>query len=119
MCVCVCMCSVCVCVHVCVRVCVCECVCVCVYMGVCVYSVFRNIDASVSVCVCGYVWGLFEVCTGIFTDAKHDGGAMGEGNELGSLSLKQNIETFIELFYRALLQKRPMILRSLLIEATP
>jgi len=70
--------------------------------------------------VCGYVWGLFEVCTGIFTDDKHDGGrAMSEGNELGSLSLKQNIETFIELFYRALLQKRPMILRSLLIEATP
>ena len=119
-CACVCMCGVCgvcVCVRVCVRVCVCESVCVCVYVGVCVCSVFRNVDAPVSVCVCGCVWGFFKVCTGMSTRAKHDRGAI--GNELGSLSLKQNIVTCIGLFYRALLQKRPIILRSLLIEATP
>jgi len=81
--------------------CVCESVCVCVYVGVCVCSVFRNVDAPVSVCVCGCVWGFFKVCTGMSTRAKHDRGAI--GNELGSLSLKQNIVTCIGLFYRALL----------------
>ena len=37
---------------------------------------------------------------------------------VGSLKLYVSLEN-IGLFYRALLQKRPVILRSLLIEATP
>ena len=43
---------------------------------------------------------------------------MGSLRLVGSLKLQVSFEEY-RLFYRALLQKRPMILRSLLIEATP
>ena len=47
-----------------------------------------------------------------------DGTDMGWLRLVGSLKLQVSFAEY-RLFYRALLQKRPVILRSLLIEATP
>jgi len=106
-------------------VCVCECECVCVraFLCVCVFvclclclclcrCVRERERERMRECVCVCV--LVCVCVCCRVAKTH----MGWLRLVGSLKL---YVTFAEysLFYRALLQKRPIILRSLLIVATP
>jgi len=72
------------------------CICVCMYIYVCIYA-----------CIC-----LYQGCT------ECKGGAGMEWLRLvDSLKLYVSFAEY-SLFYRALLQQRPIIFRSLLIEAT-
>ena len=66
-------------------------------------------DVWESVSICGYVWESVVICCA---------SVMGWPRSVGSLKLQVSVEN-TGLFCRALLQKRPVILRSLLIVATP
>ena len=99
--VCVCACvSVCSCVYVCVCMCVCVCVCDTPPTKV-------RVCQCVSVCVCMYVCGEREI--------ERESGQASEPVEKGG-QREGDKERFAEycLFYRALLQKRPIILSILL-----
>jgi len=75
-------------------VCVCVCACACVCVRESIYQSAALIDLL------------------------SDGAAMGWLRLVGSLKLQVSFAEY-SLFYRALLQKRPVILRSLLIVSTP
>ena len=101
-CICVCVClfvrvCVCVCVHACVFVCVCTCMCVrvwmCMFVGERGQAIFGRPDCL----------------------KERD---MGWLRLVGSLKVQVSFAEF-RLLYRALLQKRPIVLRSLLLVATP
>jgi len=97
-CCCVCVC-VCVCIYVCICVCTCVCACVCVSIS---YSMFVSVSFSVSVSV------------GMRVRIP----SMGWLRLVGSLKLQVSFAK--EPYKRdGILQKRPVILRSLLIVATP
>jgi len=87
-----------------VCVCLCQCLCLCYWQCecVCVLSVISVAQRSVCCSVRACVYCLF----------------MGWLRLVGSLKSYVSFAEY-RLFYRALLQKRPMILRSLLIVATP
>jgi len=123
-CVCACMC---VCVCVCVRVCVCVCACVCVCVCVCVVHVHVCVCLSLYVYIHLYYKNT-RICTFIHTDpptytlrthtcffVEHH---MGWLRSVGSIKLHVSFAEYL-LFYRALLQKRPIILSILLTKATP
>ena len=120
-CVCVCACA-CVCVGGCMCVCLCMCVrarthmhaCVCMYVRVCV---------CLCVCVCVAIMCLFGQLVCYNMPVGHCvnysvNNRMGWLRVVGSLKLYVSFAEY-RLFYRALLQKRPVISRSLLIVATP
>ena len=69
----------------------------------------------VYVCVCMFVL-VVSICIPVTSETKT--AHMGWLRSVGSLKLKVSFAEY-SLFYRALLEKRPIILRSLLIVATP
>jgi len=102
-----------------VCVCVCVCVCACVRVFVCVY-VCVCARVCVSLCVCVYVC----VCVCVCVCARMCVLEKGANNaHIACLYCTTHCPCFslaeYRLFDRALLQKRPIILRSLLIVATP
>jgi len=103
-----------------VRVCVCACACVhvCVRVWICE---FVCMPARICLFVCPFV--LPSVCLSVFLSVclsvnLYVYQSMGWLQLVGSFKLQVSCAEY-SLFYRALLQKRPIILRSLLIVATP
>jgi len=122
---------VCVCVCVCVWVCVCACVSVCACVRVCVYvCVYVCVCVCVCACVCVCVCVFVFVCvrasrTDLHTLLRVDMLRRScEGHIYGVATISRLLQ-IIGLFYKTaykrddILQKRPVILRSLIIEATP
>jgi len=116
--VCLCMCVVCVCMCVlCVYVCVRACICVLViWCGMCVWMCVLSVCVSTSA-LCVYVCMHMPLHTteSLILHLMHYMGWLRLG---GSLKLLVSFTEY-SLFYRALLQKRPLYLRILLIVATP
>jgi len=106
--------------------CVRDCKCARVRVCVCVYACCVSASVSVSVSVSVFVPVSLSVCVSL---QKYDGRVllsevrgilhyMGWIRLVGSLKFKVSFAEY-SLFYRALVQKRSIILRSLLIVATP
>ena len=120
-CVCMCACVCCVCVCVCVFVCVCVCVCVWVCVRVCLclcLCLFVCLFVCVYVCVCACVCACV-LCCKRFLESQLNNRYTTHGVATISRLLKI-IGLFCKRAHRRdyILQKRPIILRSLLIVAT-
>jgi len=134
-CVYVCVCCVFVCQRVCMCVCMCVClnvyVCVCVCVCICVPCIYivkwictcASSDCGLFICIRMYIYAYMIVCHsggggGIFFKVASPKGHMGWLWLVGSLKIWVSFAEY-SIFYRVLLQKRPIILRSLIIVATP
>jgi len=79
----------CVCVCVCVRVCVCVCVCIHAYMNICTHT-------HIYIYMCIYIYYIYVYHIHYMSNMLH----------------YSSCAVYFSLFYRAILQKRPIILRS-------
>jgi len=84
---------------------------ICTFIHIQYMYIYAHIHVCVCmrVCICMHVYVCVHACTSI---------CMGWLRLVGSLKLQISFAEY-GLFYRALLQKRPVILRSLLVDATP
>ena len=125
----VCMC-ICMCMFVCLYVCVCVSMCVYVCMSVCVF-VYVCVYVCVCVCVClqhtARHYNALQPthCNALkhtailCTTLQHVVDLLFLCSRVCGVAMISRLLKMIDLFYRALLQKMPIILRGLLIVATP